>query len=125
MRRRRNFLQLTDAYKHTHWLQDPKGTQRKYSYLESRGGQFQDTMFFGLQYHLRNYLSGQVVQPWMVNETLERDKEVFGTAKYFNEKGYKHILNKNKGRWPVRIKAVPEGMAVPVNNVLLTVENTD
>jgi nicotinamide phosphoribosyltransferase len=34
-------------------------------------------------------------------------------------------VEKHNGRLPVRINAVPEGTVVPVNNVLMTIENTD
>lgn len=35
------------------------------------------------------------------------------------------MLGKHGGRLPVRIKAVPEGRVVPVQNALITIENTD
>jgi nicotinamide phosphoribosyltransferase len=41
----------------------------------------------------------------------------------FNRKGWEHILNAHGGKLPIRIKAVPEGTVVPVDNVLMTVEN--
>ena len=56
-----NILLLTDSYKVTHWPQYPKGTQRVTSYLESRGGMFDTTLFFGLQIIMKKYLSGKVV----------------------------------------------------------------
>jgi nicotinamide phosphoribosyltransferase len=56
-----NILTLTDSYKATHWKQYPKGTTKVYSYLESRGGKFDNTMFYGLQYFIKTYLTGKVV----------------------------------------------------------------
>ena len=38
---------------------------------------------------------------------------------------WEHILNKHDGNLPVIIKAVPEGTAIPINNALMTVINTD
>jgi len=32
-----NLLLMTDSYKFTHWRQYPPGTERVYSYIESRG----------------------------------------------------------------------------------------
>jgi nicotinamide phosphoribosyltransferase len=43
----------------------------------------------------------------------------------FNREGWEHIVNAHEGRLPVRIKAVPEGMIIPISNALMTVENTD
>ncbi len=54
----RNLVLQTDSYKFTHWKQYPPGTQYVYSYLESRGGMFPQTVFFGLQYYLLKYLCG-------------------------------------------------------------------
>src|SRR5882757_11405249 len=51
----------SDSYKLTHWRQYPPGTTEVYSYLESRGGRFPQTVFFGLQPYLRSYLAGSVV----------------------------------------------------------------
>ena len=51
----------SDSYKVTHWRQYPPGTTEVYSYLESRGGRFPQTVFFGLQPYLRSYLAGSVV----------------------------------------------------------------
>jgi nicotinamide phosphoribosyltransferase-like protein len=51
----------TDSYKVTHWRQYPPGTTGVYSYMESRGGQWPTSVFFGLQYLLREYVVGPVV----------------------------------------------------------------
>ena len=53
-----NRILLADSYKATHWLQYPPGTERVYSYFESRGGLFDEIVFFGLQYVLERYLAG-------------------------------------------------------------------
>ncbi len=44
---------------------------------------------------------------------------------YFNESMWRRIVDVHDGKLPVRIRAVPEGMAIPTSNVLVTVENTD
>ena len=56
-----NIILLTDSYKVSHYKQYPAGTTQIYSYFESRGGQFENLTFFGLQYYLKEYLAGQVV----------------------------------------------------------------
>jgi nicotinamide phosphoribosyltransferase len=121
-----NILLLTDGYKLSHYNQYPPGTTNVYSYLESRGGQFQHSLFFGLQYFLRRYLAGKVVTPEKIYDAKVFAANYFGgTSAKFNEEGWNHILEKHDGMLPLRIRAVPEGMMLPVKNVLITVENTD
>lgn len=47
----------------SHWRQYPPGTTEVYSYFESRGGKFPEVTFFGLQYIIKRYLTGQVRRP--------------------------------------------------------------
>jgi nicotinamide phosphoribosyltransferase len=119
-----NILIMSDSYKATHWKQYPKGTTKVYSYLESRGGKFNNTMFYGLQYFIKQYLVGKVV----TEEKIQKAKRFWSAhlgPGFFNEEGWRHILQKHNGYLPIRIKAVPEGTVVSVSNVLATVENTD
>jgi len=120
-----NILLLTDSYKCTHWKQYPRGTTKVYSYLEARkGGKFQKTTFFGLQYIIKKYLMGQVVTMGKIDEAQAFFDKHLGPG-LFNRDGWEHILYTHEGRLPVRIKAVPEGLVVPESNVLVTIENTD
>jgi nicotinamide phosphoribosyltransferase len=118
-----NFLLQTDSYKVTHWPQYPKGTQTVYSYLESRGGQFPETVFFGLRYYLKKYLQGVRVYGDNIREASEITRMHFGRD-LFNGDGWRHILRDHNGHLPLRIKAPAEGVVVPVHNVLMTIENT-
>ncbi len=120
-----NRILLADSYKVTHWLQYPPGTEHVYSYFESRGGVFDEVVFFGLQYVLERYLAGAVVQPEHIDEAAVFFAAHFGNEKLFNRDGWEHIVSRHGGRLPVVIRAVPEGMVVPTGNVLFTVENTD
>lgn len=120
-----NLLLQTDSYKLTHWKQYPKGTEHVYSYLESRGGMFRDSVFFGLQYYLKQYLEGEVFSQEDIEEAYHFSQQHFGNRDYFNLDGWTSLLYKHGGMLPLRIKAVPEGMVAPVKNVLMTVENTD
>lgn len=120
-----NFVLLADAYKHSHHALYYPGTTHVYSYLESRGGKFSETVFFGLQYLLKEYLAGPVFTNADVDEAEVFLAGVFGRKDVFDRSRFDYILEKYKGHLPVRIKAVPEGMAVPVHNVLMTLENTD
>lgn len=120
-----NLLLSSDSYKASHWAQYPPKTTHIYSYLESRGGQFSETVFFGLQYLLKEYLAGVVVTCEKIDEAEAFWTAHFGHSGMFHKAGWEHILSKHGGRLPVRIRAVPEGSVVPVKNVLLTIENTD
>ena len=120
----RNLVLQTDSYKFTHWKQYPPGTQLVYSYLESRGGMFAGTLFFGLQYYLREYLAGAVVAEEDVVAARDFvDRHI--APGIFNFDGWMHIVRRHGGRLPVVIKAVAEGTLVDVQNVLMTIENTD
>jgi nicotinamide phosphoribosyltransferase len=119
-----NFILMSDAYKMTHWFQYPEKTEHIYSYFESRGGEFPNTLFYGLQAILKKWFVGKVVTNEMIGEAADFCYKVFG-EEYFNYKGWKHIVEKHDGYLPIRIKAVPEGLIVPNRNVLMTVENTD
>jgi hypothetical protein len=57
-----NTILATDSYKASHWLQFPPGTQHVHCYIESRGGSYDRTVFFGLQAFLRQYLSHPITQ---------------------------------------------------------------
>lgn len=119
-----NPILLTDSYKISHWEQYPPGTSNVYSYFESRGGRFDHTVFFGLQYILKEYFTRQVrMSDW--EEARHLFYGHFGQHGLFNEQGWKRIINVHDGYLPVEIKAVPEGSRIPVSNVLMTVENTD
>ncbi len=119
-----NIALLTDAYKQTHWIQYPKGTKHVYSYLESRGGKFNETLFYGLQIILKKYLEGCVITQEKIDYSDEFCQKVFG-QNYFNRDGWEYILDTYNGKLPVEIKAIPEGLVIPNKNALVTVVNTD
>lgn len=120
-----NILLCTDSYKVTHHRQYPPGTTKVYSYFSSRGGKYDNTVFFGLQYIIHRYLSGSVVNELKIEEAREYFKYHFRDATIFNEEGWMYIVNKHCGYLPIEIKAVPEGTIINNKNVLFTVENTD
>ena len=116
-----NLLLRTDSYKASHWLQYPPNTSRVFSYIESRGGPFTHSVFFGLQAFLAEYLSAPITSPQIAHAAAFY--KIHGEP--FNETGWHALISKHNGRLPLRIRAVPEGEVVPVSNVLVTVENTD
>lgn len=112
---------MTDSYKLSHFQQYPANTTKVFSYIESRGGRFAETVFFGLQYYIKEYLTTPITQ-----ENIDQADELSKAHGVpFNKEGWQHILDKHNGYLPLRIQAVPEGIVVPTGNVLVTVENTD
>ena len=121
-----NITTLTDSYKICHWNMMPPNTQNVYSYFEARtGATYNKTVFFGLQYYLKAYLAGQVVTREKIEAGARLSRAHFGNDNYFNREMWEYILEKYNGYLPVEIKAIPEGTPVPINNVLMTVVNTD
>jgi len=112
----------SDSYKVSHFEQYPDGTEYIYSYIESRGGRYEKTVFFGLQAYLREYLAGSVVTMEDIDEA-----EAIWTAhgEPFNRAGWEYVVKEHGGKLPLRIKAVPEGAVIPTGNILVSVENTD
>jgi len=121
-----NIITLTDSYKFNHWNQYPNDTEYVYSYFEARtGAKYNKTVFFGLQYYLKEYLEGQVVTREKIENAAKLSRAHFGSDNMFNRAMWEHILNNHNGRLPITIKAVPEGTPIPINNALMTVVNTD
>lgn len=120
-----NICLLTDSYKEGHWLMLPEKTETVYSYFESRNGaKYPYTVFFGLQMILKKWFTGIVVTQDDIEKADAFCKEHFGMD-IFNRKMWEKIVNVYGGKLPLKIKAVPEGLAVPINNVMMSVENTD
>jgi len=122
---KRNIVLATDSYKTGHAGLYKPSTNFVYSYLESRGGIYDRTTFFGLQYYLREYLQGCVVTGEDVEYATRFLTDHFGRNDYFKPELWMHIVDQHGGKLPIKIKAVPEGYRVPTSNVLMTIENTD
>ena len=116
-----NIILNSDSYKYSQFNQYPEGTEYVYSYIESRGGKFDTTVFFGLQAFIQEYLT----QPITQSDIDEAEAIITAHGEPFNRAGWQRILDVFDGYLPVEIKAVSEGTVVPVGNVLATIENTD
>jgi nicotinamide phosphoribosyltransferase len=101
--------------------QYPKGTEIVYSYIESRGGKWDYTLFFGLQAFIKEYL----LEPITQDDIDVAESIITAHGEPFYKEGWEYILKEHNGLLPVVIKAVPEGTIVPVKNVLVIIENTD
>lgn len=116
-----NIILMADSYKYSQFNQYPEGTELVYSYIESRGGKFDETVFFGLQAFIMKYLSSPITQD-MIDEAEEI---ILAHGEPFNREGWEYILEAYAGYLPVIIKAVPEGTVVPTSNILVSIQNTD
>jgi nicotinamide phosphoribosyltransferase len=118
-----NIMLNSDSYKFTQWNQYPPGTEYVYSYIESRGGLWDKTLFYGLQAFEMEYLSKPITMEQIdFAESIINAHIGPGT---FYRKGWEHILKEHGGRLPVIIKSVAEGTLIPTKNVLVSIENTD
>ncbi len=116
-----NLLLNTDSYKASHWLQYPPGTDATFFYIESRGGLYDRTVFFGLQAILKQYLSKPIT-----HADIDEARDLYAAhGEPFNEAGWRDIVDRLGGHLPVRIRAVPEGTVVPTHQALVTIESTD
>ena len=121
MKLSKNIILNTDSYKVSMFKQYPVGTTGVYSYIESRGGRYDKTVFFGLQAFIKEYL----LEPITQRDIDIADEILTAHGEPFNRAGWQYILDKHNGFLPVVIRGVPEGTIVPTRNVLATIENTD
>lgn len=116
-----NLILNMDSYKPSQWLQYPPGMQNILSYVESRGGKYDRTLFVGLQVLLKSVLNKPITEQNIVEAAAVWKAH----GEPFNEAGWRYILTEHGGYLPVRIRAVQEGSVVPVLNALMTIEATD
>jgi len=119
-----NLLLLTDVYKMGHMDQYVPGCNKVYSYLQARSSKtFDHTLFFGLQYIIKEYLTRPITHD-NVDEFLETRQDIL------KSEASPDIVRKMRdlatlGYLPIKIKSVEEGSIIPTNNVLMTMTNTD
>lgn len=110
----------TDSYKVSMWKQYPEGTEYVYSYIESRGGVYDETLFLGVQ-ALAQYLSIPITQA-----DIDLADKIWTThGEPFNREGWQYILDTYNGKLPLRVMAPKEGLVIPTKNVLCAIVNTD
>jgi nicotinamide phosphoribosyltransferase len=124
-------IHFTDGYKVDHRSQYPEGTELVYSNLtprKSRMPAVQSVVFFGMQYAIKKYL----IEDFDRNFFQQPKAQV--TARYkrrieaylgVGAIAYKHIeALHDLGYMPLEIRALPEGVRVPVKVPMFTVHNT-
>jgi len=93
-----NLLLNTDSYKASHWLQYPPGTDATFFYVESRGGQYDRTLFFGLQALLKDYLAKPIT-----HADIDVARDLFAAhGEPFNEAGWRYIVDTHGGLLPLQ-----------------------
>ena len=116
-----SLLTDVDSYKASHYLQYPPGAEYVSSYIEARGGAFEQMLFFGLQVYLKKYLSRAITQ-----EEIDYAAELWEAHGVpFNRADWEHILKEHNGYLPLRISAVREGTIMPIKNAVVQAQNTD
>lgn len=117
-----NFNPLTwmDGYKYSQWLQYPQGTNHLLSYIEARFGAKHVNIPFFVQPFLKEFLTRPLTHRHIDDQV--RFNKAYGAP--FNEAGYRRIVDEFGGRWPVEIKALPEGCIVPSGIPMLYIKET-
>lgn len=116
-----NIILMSDSYKFSHYNQYPENMTYMHHYIESRGGLYGYTKFFGLQYILKKYLTTPITK-----EMIDEAEEIVNMhGLKFPRENWEYILKKYDGYLPLRIRAVKEGTVVNNHNVLMTIESTD
>jgi len=116
-----NICLNSDSYKFSQFNQYPKNTEYVYSYIESRGGAWDSTVFFGLQAFIKEYLTTPITQ-----EDIDVAEQIITAhGEPFYREGWQYILDNLEGKLPIVIRSAPEGTIIPTKNVLCTIENTD
>lgn len=119
-----NFILMADSYKYSHAPQIPAGTEYITSYVEARGAEDPDytaTVQFGIQMFIKKYLLEPITQA----DVDEAEELITAHGEPFNKEGWQTIVDEFDGKLPLSIEAAPEGMVIPLKNVLIQVTNTD
>ena len=116
-----NIILLTDSYKYSHLHQYPAGTEYVSSYIEARGGE-EESVFFGAQAMIKQFLVGSVVTTEMIDEA---EAIITAHGEPFYREPWDTIVKEFDGCLPVEIETVAEGTVMPTSNVQLQITNTD
>jgi nicotinamide phosphoribosyltransferase len=130
MNRSNNPILMTDAYKHSHYLQYPPDTNYVYEYIEARSiktlsGEDAITKVVCVG---QRYLLALLESLRVTSAHVEQAKRIVTAAgEPFNEEGWNTLVERYGGRLlgAVKINTVKEGTIVNPGVPILTVVNTD
>jgi nicotinamide phosphoribosyltransferase len=116
-----NLILDSDSYKYSQWNQYPPKTQYVWSYIESRGGLYDETVYNGLQPFLHYLRDCRITE----EEVNEAQRIITAHGLPFYRQGWDYIVEHHRGRLPVCIWGIDEGTVLPTKNVLVAIVNTD
>ncbi len=126
-----NSLHLSDGYKVDHRNQYPEGTELVYSNWTPRKSRIpgiDKVMFFGLQYFMKKYLQEDFDNNFFKqpkDKVVEKYKRRIGSYLGPDAIKYEHVeALHDLGYMPIEIKALSEGMLVPMRMPMFTIKNT-
>lgn len=117
----RTIILAQDSYKYSQFPQYPMGTAFVESYIEARGGMFDQIVYFGLQAFLREFL----VKPITMEDVDYAQKVITAHGEPFNREGWEYIVKEHGGKLPVEIRSLAEGTVIGTKQVMLVIRNTD
>ena len=113
----------TDSYKFSHPEQYPKGTDRLMSHIFSRGGDYDEVQWFGLQLVIKEHLLQKLTHEQVDNLIEFQREHMFGLELDKLEIALRAVVDDYDGYMPLKIRAIPEGTVLPTKNLLATVES--
>jgi nicotinamide phosphoribosyltransferase len=124
-------LHYSDGYKVDHRNQYPEGTELVYSNWTPRKSRIpgvNKVVFFGLQYFIKKYLQEDFDKNFFnrpKQEVIEEYKRRIGSYLGPDAITYEHVeALHDLGYLPIEIKALPEGIQVPIRMPMFTIKNT-
>ncbi|MGL4345238.1 MAG: nicotinate phosphoribosyltransferase [Cellulosilyticaceae bacterium] len=122
---------ITDFYKICHRQMYPSGMTKLYSTWTPRSNKYfpysNQVVWFGLQGFVKEYLMDYFKQ-YFFEESIDRIVADYNqiVGKCFDaDLGVDHLIALHElGYLPIRIKALTEGMRVPIGTPMMTIENT-
>lgn len=126
-----NSLFKTDAYKNFHRLQYHPLTTMVYSNLTARGSRYKNinkTVFFGLQYFLKEFLINQWNESFFKrpkDEVISEYKRMVENCLGKDLMTYEYLERLHDLQYlPLEIRALPEGTLIDLRIPMLTIHNT-
>ncbi|MDR0466305.1 MAG: nicotinamide phosphoribosyltransferase domain-containing protein, partial [Deltaproteobacteria bacterium] len=86
-----NLCLCGDSYKYSHYKSYPAGLDGMFAYVESRGGMYAKTLFFGLQAYIKKYLWTPITRA----DIDEAEDLIRAHGLPFDRTGWEHMLNKH------------------------------
>lgn len=124
-------LHLSDGYKVDHRNQYPKGTELVYSNWTPRKSRIKGVdkvVFFGLQYFIKKYLQEEFDQDFFQQDktkVVEQYRRRINAYLGPDAITYEHVeALHDLGYIPIEIKALREGLQVPIRTPMFTIKNT-